>query len=370
MHTNITGRRAVVLLVLTVLLALMPTSSVVASDVAVRVDQKRVELTFNKPGSDAQITKAIRLINGAPDGSVIRMSLYNLTRDDVYSALVNAKRRGVDLRVVANGENDDAELLQRLATRLGSHFKWCRNACISSHSEGIMHAKYMLFSRTRDNTGTLRGHVVWVSSANFSGSGYLMSNNSVTTYSDATLYDGYVSDVWKPMWSSTRWSDYYDSASGRGYFGSTASNTTVYVSPEAQYDLVYTRLGYVDPGSDCVIRVMHNMINDTRSAVVERLVDFKERGCTIRVAAKTIDADNRERFRNAGIPYKTGLQIHDKAIIIKARYDGSSTARTIILTGSHNLSYAALRYNDELLVKITDSVGLYRAFVDHFQDLY
>jgi len=338
--------------------------------VAVRVDEKRIELTFNTPGSTAQIAKAVRLINGAPAGSLIRMSLYNLTVDDVYTALIRAKRRGVDLRVVGNGENSDAELMQRLSGRLGSHFKWCWNACISSHDEGIMHAKYMLFSRTRDNTGTLRSKVVWVSSANFSPSGYEKSNNSVTTYSDGTLYDGYVSDVWKPMWSSTRWSDYYDSESGRGYFGSPASNTTVYVSPEAQYDLIYTRLGYIDPGSDCVIRVMHNMINDSRSAVVERLVDFKERGCTVRVAAYSIDSGNRDRFHAAGIPYKTGLKIHDKAIIIKARYDGSSTPRTIILTGSHNLSYSALRYNDELLVKITDSKDLYRAFVDHFQDLY
>lgn len=355
---------------LALLLAVAPQPAVNAREVAVAVDQKRVELTFNKPGSHAQIDKAVRLIKAVPAGSRIRMSIYNLTVNSVYKAINAARARGVDVRVVANGENHSSTLLRRLAERMGSHFTWCWNACISSHSEGIMHAKYMLFSRTRDNSGAMRRHVVWVSSANFSGSGYDLSNNSVTTYGDEVLYEGYLTDVWRPMRSSTRWSDYYDSASGRGYFGSAASNTTVYVSPEGQYDLVYTRLGYINPGTDCTIRVMHNMVNDSRSAVVNRLVDLKKDGCRVLVAAKTIDPENRERFRDAGIPFKTRLKIHDKAIIVRARYDHSSSPRTVILTGSHNLSYSALRYNDELLVKLTDSTALYKAFVSHFYAMY
>lgn len=360
---------AVLMTLLASLFVLAPQPAAHAYTVPVRVDQKRVELTFNTPGSTSQLTKAIKLIDGSPRGSVIRMSIYNLRVASVYNAINRARGRGVYVYIVANGENSDAPYLRALKDRMGSRFKWCWNACISNHDSGIMHAKLMMFSKTRDSEGTLRSNVVWISSANFSGSGYDYSNNSLTTYGDSTLYSGYYSDVWSPMWSSTTWSDYYDSESGRGYFGSTASNSQVYISPEAQYDLVYTRLGYVNPGRDCVIRVMHNMINDTRMAVVDRLVDFKRRGCTVRVKSHDIASAVESKFRAAGIPFQEGLKVHDKAIIIKARYDNSSSPRSVVLTGSHNLSKSALRYNDEILLKITDSTPMYDAYVNHYQSV-
>ena len=78
-----------------------------------------------------------------------------------------------------------------------------------------MHAKYMLFSETKGAAGAARKNVVWVSSANFSKSGWDKSNNSVTVYDDPDLYKGFVSDVWTPMWTSPGYTDndYYDAAS-------------------------------------------------------------------------------------------------------------------------------------------------------------
>ena len=55
---------------------------------------------------------------------------------------------------------------------------------------------------------------------------------------------------------------------------------------------------------------------------------------------------------------------------ISARYAGSAAPRPVILTGSHNLSESALKRNDELLLKVSDSQPLYDAFYDHFNAAY
>ena len=41
-----------------------------------------------------------------------------------------------------------------------------------------------------------------------------------------------------------------------------------------------------------------------------------------------------------------------------------------MLAGSHNLTLSALRHNDELLIKVTDSQPMYDAFYTHFNDAY
>ncbi len=363
--------------------------------VSIRLDQKLADLTFNVPGSAAQLAKAIRLINGAPAASTIRMSIYSIDRAEVRDAILRAHNRGVKVYIVHSGDkrstsgttlNTQQKMAKQLNDRLGGRFRFCdhgsaftgdqdrdKNGCISTATSGLMHAKYMLFSKTKGEAGTYRTNVVWFGSGNFtSHSGVNMYNNAVTVYGDSTLYNGFITDVWSPMWNESSYSnnDYYYVGGNRGYFGSTASNSQVYVSPEQTTDLVKNRLDYVNANSDCRIRVMHNGINDTRLAVVDKLVSLKHGGCKVWVVANSVGTAAKAKFKSAGIPVHGPKAVHDKAIIIKSRFDGSAGLRTIVLTGSHNLSKSALRYNDELLVKLTDNATMYDAFVGHFNHAY
>lgn len=353
--------------------------------VATKLDQKRAEFTFNTPGNDSQHDQVVRLINAAPKGSEIRLGIYSIDQARIYNAIAAAQARGVGVYVVHSGEKRAAGAPNRtyavkLRKLLKTHFHWCGHtstttagACISTANPGIMHAKYMLLSRTKDSGGTTRSNVVWYSSGNFTkASGIDKFNNSTTIYGDAALYSGFVTDVWNPMWlaSSYAGNDYYDAGSGRGYFGSTASNSQVYVSPEQQTDLVDSRLSYVTPDSGCRVRVMESWLRNTRSRIADRLVAFKKKGCKVWVVAEIIESSMWKKLHAAGIPMHVNAKVHDKAFVIYARYDKSSSHRYVVLNGSENLSGPALTSNDELLVKLTDNQTMYAAFVHHFNDAY
>ncbi|WP_392543009.1 phospholipase D-like domain-containing protein [Oryzobacter telluris] len=345
----------------------------------VTVGTRPVDVTFNVPGNDAQWDQAARLIRDATPGSTARIAIYNLTSTLVRDAIREAVGDGVNVYVVANGEHHEGatNMLDGLKSLLGARFKWCdadrtssnaNDACISNDPSGLMHAKYMTFSQTRGRAGALRNNVVWVSSANFSGSGKDLYNNSVTVYDDSALYSGFLSDVWNPMWNNTSYADndYYNVSLNRGYFSSGASSSTVYVSPEQTTDLWENRLDYVDPDSSCRIRVMHNVFNDTRIAVARKLRELARGGCVIRVIAATIQSDIRATLNHPNISIRRAA-VHDKTILINSKYAGSSTNRFNVFTGSHNLTQSALQRNDEIIIRLADSKPLHDLFVEHFQ---
>ena len=326
----------------------------------------------------------IYLIDNAPTGAIIRTAIHNISANIVQAALQRAKDRGVTVYVVLSGnhhpgdpeDDDDAapEDLQRyLDGGSGARFRWCVNGgtytglgwdgCIARASSAIMHSKLVLISRTKDATGVVRDNVTWFGSANMTyATGSNTYNNTVTVYGDKTLYDNFVGEYWTKLWNKTSFAgnDYYDSATGRGYFGGSVANLQVYASPEQQTDLVYNRLTYIDPDTSCAIRVAENMFNDTRSNVADLLVAKKRQGCWVSVAVGSIGSRSLSILRGAGISVKR-INTHDKFILVKGKYAGSTVTRRIVFTGSHNLSESANYLNDELFVKLEDD-SIYAGF--------
>ncbi|HET6740839.1 MAG TPA: phospholipase D-like domain-containing protein [Kribbella sp.] len=356
--------------------------------VTVTIGSSQVDLTFNDPvdhnGQDiTQLNKMIALFNGAPAGSEIRIALYSITANIVYDAIKAAVDRGVHVYVVHNGEdkNSTDDSPAALAALLGANHHWCDHGsstlaygggCLSNSGTGLMHAKYMLFSQTKDATGAAKSWVTWFGSPNMTyASGANLFNNSFTIYGDKTLYDNFYNQQWLPQWQEKTYAgnDFYDAATPRGYFGSAASHVQVYSSPEQNTDLVANRLGYIDADADCRIRVMEASINDTRSAVVDKLISLHDAGCKVWVDVGAIQSASLSKLKSAGIGVHQS-PVHDKTIIVSARYAGSAAVRPLVFTGSHNLTASALRYNDELLVKVEDSQPMYDAFYTHFNDAY
>lgn len=356
--------------------------------VSTTIGSSPVDITFNDPvdhgGQDtAQLDKMIALIGGAPAGSSIRIALYSIGANIVYDALRAAVDRGVAVYAVHDGADRDStdDSPQALATLLGANHHWCDHGsatlaygggCLSTSPTGLMHAKYMLFSRTTDGGGTSHDWVTWFGSPNMTySSGANEFNDSFTVYGDKTLYDGFYDELWLPMWQERSYAgnDFYDSSAPRGYFGSAASHVQVYASPEQGTDLVVNRLSYVDPDDTCRIRVLEASITSGRSAVVNELVALHDGGCHVWVDVGAIDSQPLSTLRAAGIPVHRS-PVHDKAVVVLGRYAGSTADRTLVFTGSHNLTASALRYNDEILVKVEDSQPMYDAFFAHFNDAY
>lgn len=347
-----------------------------------------LQATFNNPrthdGKDtAQLRELIRLIDCTPSGQRIRMGIHHITANIVFRAIKAADNRGVTIKVVHTGSQRDAKdsTPRDLHELLGKNHHWCDHgsdgskgwACVSTDDSGIMHSKYMLFSKTMDLHGDLRSHVVWFGSPNETyASGAEQFNNAVTVYGDATLYRKFGDKIWTPMWRENSYAgnDFYVASKHRGYFGSSASDITVYASPEQNTDLVVHRLNYIHPGNDCHLHVMEAMIHDSRSAVVDKLVSLHSKGCSVKVVAHQVTDGALRKLVNHGVSVRQA-PVHDKLILFHGRYAKVTHSRYTIFTGSHNLTYSALRRNDELLVKLqNNSRAFFDAFYAHFHDAY
>jgi phosphatidylserine/phosphatidylglycerophosphate/cardiolipin synthase-like enzyme len=57
-----------------------------------------------------------------------------------------------------------------------------------------------------------------------------------------------------------------------------------------------------------------------------------------------------------------GWGLHSKYLLIDARYAGSTAARRLVFTGSHNYTGPALTSNDETLLRIEDP-AVFAAFL-------
>jgi hypothetical protein len=346
----------------------------------------------------AIIDEAVKLLGEAKPGTVVRMALHSMDNEDKFEqALEAARNRGVVVGVVFGGTPANLSDWNTSPGNL-TWFKACDAAdgrgagCLSSHYSSEMHAKFMLFEEIVRN-GVSHKNLVWVSSANMTkGSGARPFNNAITVYEASSLHEK-LKGVWADMFNSTTGSsDYYDPTSGKGYFTTpdfepptpADEDTWGYVSPDSDPagDMWTGRLNDITPptlngGNPCEIYVMQTYLDPDgfRSSPIDKLVWLKERGCTITTIVNRNDTGDyaigdasRKKLYCAGIPVRWA-KVHDKMLITRSTTAGAHN-RPQVMTGSHNMTKSALRYNDELLVRMYESDSLYNAYKGHYDDAY
>jgi hypothetical protein len=212
-------------------------------------------------------------------------------------------------------------------------------------------------------------NVVWFGSANQTiASGMKLFNNTVTVYGEEPLYAmmrGYLDD----LRLRKRAADYYVPSTGRGHL--LAASSDVYISPEAQTDLVVNRLDDVVGDASCRIKVMQASVRDSRIEVVNRLVTLKKAGCQVQVVANTVEPSALAALKAAKIAVRK-MPIHDKVFVVYGKYPSGYAYR--VYTGSHNLSGGSAHRYDEIFVKLapeTDAAHpVYDEYVKHFSDAF
>ncbi|MEM0444879.1 MAG: phospholipase D family protein [Nitrososphaerota archaeon] len=107
-------------------------------------DVRILSVCFSKPMNCASLL--VSLINSA--NRSIYVAVYSFTRDDIADALIRAKLRGVDVRVVIEEEN---------AGQLGSEFTRLRERGVEVRVDGnsrLMHHKIMIIDEVIVVTGS------------------------------------------------------------------------------------------------------------------------------------------------------------------------------------------------------------------------
>ncbi|WP_239470236.1 phospholipase D-like domain-containing protein [Archangium violaceum] len=352
---------------------------------------KAVWAYFNNPpafgGVDATITNEVkRLIDNTPAGATIRAAIHSVSHTGIADALLAAQNRGVTVYVVMDAKNASTgyaavETLKKLA-----NYKFCTNTsggggCISTSAASNMHTKLFTFSQTKDPNGVLRPYVSWFGSANLTGaSGTEAFNNAIVIYDAVTLFDG-LNANFTDMWNRRHYTgnDYYDSASGRGYY--LANPADAYASPEGvgQTDTIVTRLNDITPDANCRIRIGMSFVTTGRPALLSQIKSMKAGGCSVWMVVSGNSTDGIDMSQSvynelldAGVAIRRKDKVHDKFFAIYGKF--GTTYHYRVYTGSQNWSQDALNENEELFVKLAPESGtvhpIYDAFVAHFNDAY
>lgn len=346
--------------------------------------QKRALFTEQWPASDSVLEDAvIELLQAALPGSEVRIAMYSFTRDRMADAMVAAHDRGVDLRIVLDESNliespplsDQYSYRSAVQTLIDSIGTTRVIRCNESNppdgggcqGPGINHNKFFLFSSLCDGTQ----NVVVQSSANLTNTQRRLHNNMVIIRDDPMLHAAYRS-YWDALARQQLTPNYYQTADGstgtRGYFFPRAPGA----GAEEDTDTIHNILAdNVDCTGGGRIRIMMAFWTMARGYLVDDLAQLQSEGCDVRVilaadsASPALRAHLERLFPSSQLVIALG--VHSKYLLYEGQYLGSQ--RSLLWTGSHNYTGAALRENDETLLRIDDA-AIFQAFEQNWDNAW
>ena len=274
----------------------------------------------------------------------IDLAIYNLSNESIGDALLEASRRGVNVRIVMENKKVDGVVPQGLAA-----------AGIPIHEDdrdALMHNKFMLID----------GLDVWTGSANYTYNGLSSDHNNLVHIRSSRLAENY-STEFEEMFSE-------------GNFGSDSPANTP--NPQLSVDSVLLE-SYFSP-DDGVLDHLVALVNEADTSIAIMAFSFTSdelAAAVIRQARNGVSVqivmDEEQAASNQGGEYENLLQagldvrldgnsgqMHHKVIII----DGETVS-----FGSYNFSNSAERRNDENVI-IAHDPSLAGVFTAEFEKIY
>ncbi|MEV6081588.1 hypothetical protein AB0L80_41865 [Streptomyces sp. NPDC052069] len=370
-----------------------------------------LEVVFNKPtprgtaGYDRAIeNRLLQLIGQAASTSSIRVSLYELEDAQVVDALIAAKGRDVDVRVLSERcpwtakrcETDLPEAL-RLVGKLGNapdgkpRVVLCRNGCMGSQNE-INHNKFWLFSEVSIGQTNVT-NVVVQSSHNLGATTPGLADNMVISSGDAPLYQGY-EHTWNTMRANELagvteglWPE-VDTA-GTGDFSGHGGTVAAWRYPRQAKvgsvinDPVARSIAALDCSTGPEIHIAMAAWNgraEVDKALLAKVDEVGANGkrCKLRIVtagtpvnAVALEPDAAHPDRDVQLWTVTNNQLNGASGGLHSKYmllswDDAAGAHRVVHTGSDNFSNAAVVDADESALRITDP-AVYETFKDNWQ---
>ena len=252
----------------------------------------------------------------------VHMTMYLLTDQDVIDALVRARHRGLDVRVVlqrsfpTGGTTNDDAFMQLATAGIGVHWASTR------------------FALTHEKCVVIDGREAWIMTMN-------LATSSASTNREYLAVDHEVADVHD--------ADAIFEADYAGNDYPTYTGALLLAPVNAQ-----TRLLDLIRVAQHTIDVEDEELSDT--GIVNALVGAAGRGITVRVLvdAGSLTAAQQSavtNLMNAHVPvrYLGTPNIHAKAIVVDGR---------LAYVGSINLTTASITHNRELGLVTDDSVAV------------
>ena len=359
-------------------------------------------ITFNNPmgktaAKRAIYNKILRAINSVPRGQKIRIATWNFKSPGLTTALINAHKRGVSVRLTMDGSNDTTQdpnnSYRRLAGVLDAPtanagrtdpamFSWahkCRSSCRGK--SGISHTKLYLFSQVGP-----AHNVIMFGSVNATDAAALYQWNDMFTLKEMpTLWRSY-EEIFDEMSLDKPVPNPYRT------FGSTKYAATIYpfYGPGApKTDIMLNELNRIrctgarNAGykGHTVVRIAQTGWTGTRGMTLARRVKtMMNRGCNIRVDYAMMGTAIWNYLRSTrngrAVPMahivqdwnKDGIYdryLHMKVLAVSGKYGTNPTAN-FVWNGSSNWTSVSQASDEELMkVQGPGYTRQYIRWIDH-----
>ncbi len=315
-------------------------------DIGYGVDGGWFELYFTDPtapdaeyyrgGPDVQLAAAIDDARLSVDVAVYSLSLWSI-RD----ALLDALRRGVQVRVVMESSNRDRDVPQELVD--------AGISVIGDRREGLMHDKFVIIDRSE----------IWVGSMNFTTGGAYKDNNNMLRIRSQKLVENYQTE--------------FDEMFVGDHFGPDTISDTPNPTTFVNGTMIETYFSPDDGVADVIVELLDNAEESiyfmaysfTADDISEAIQGRARDGVTVAgVMDHSQVASNQggeyDVFAQAGIDVlEDGIDglMHHKVFIID---------EAIVITGSYNFSASAEERNDENII-IFYNTDIAQEFLKEFQ---
>ncbi|MFW6019509.1 MAG: phospholipase D-like domain-containing protein [Bacteroidales bacterium] len=282
------------------------------------------------------------------DFSVYTFNSQNIA--NITTALNDADARGVDVRVIFNGDNN-GPAIQNLNSGIG------KIGSPTTSQYGIMHNKFVVIDAESPDPND---PIVWTGATNFSDGQINDDDNNVIIIQDKSLAITY-----KLEFDEMFGSDSLQPDTGNSRFGPDKRNNTphefvidgkrveCYFSPsDNTNDKI---IDYIDSADDN-LNIATMLI--TRSDIGYALEDAIDRGVNTKIMINSSGQSNSSLVTTLETKLDTNFKTNDNGSnIMHHKYmivDEGTNSDPVLLTGSHNWSYSANNINDENTLIIHD----------------
>ncbi len=285
-------------------------------------------------GPDIALTQAIDRARLSVD-----MAVYDLDLSTIASALINAYRRGVVVRIVTESDNLDS-----LDTKIPA-LKDAGIEVIGDRREGLMHDKFTIIDHME----------VWTGSMNYTANDVYRNENNLIRIRSTELAADFTIEF-NEMFEQDLFGPDGRFSSPSPWINVYGTEIEVYFSPD---DEVANRIIDLLAGAQDSIYFLAYSFNAEK--ISDAMLKRSQAGVTLAgVFEKTEVAASKnsseyDLMRSAGLDVRLDgnpKNMHDKIIVI----DGK-----IVITGSYNFTAAAEDKNDEniLIIHNADIAALY-----------
>jgi phosphatidylserine/phosphatidylglycerophosphate/cardiolipin synthase-like enzyme len=274
----------------------------------------------------------------------VHMAIYNLNLNTVREALIRAHRRGLDVRVVTESDNQEGDDLQRLIA--------AGVPVLGDRRDGIMHNKFTVID----------GSQVWTGSMNYTGSGVYADNNCLIRIFSSELAQAYEAEF-SEMFEDDNFGPQGGSSEPFPTLVIDGTPLEVRFAPDDRPEPALVNL--VDTARESVDFLAFSFTSDPLGEALMRADrdGVQVRGVMDEEQATSNTGSELPAFHSAGLDVRLDGnpgQMHSKVLIID---------QEIVVFGSYNFSRSANETNDENILVIHNQ-AIARRFQEEFARIY